>query len=53
MSDANKDFWEELIKSVLDLSDEEYRSTIEKIDKESTPFFIDSSDSDAEQQNNL
>ena len=53
MPDANKDFWEKLIKSVLDLSDEEYRSTIEKIDNEPTPFFIDSSDCDAEQQNNL
>ena len=53
MSDTNKDFWEKLIKSVLDLNDEEYRSTIEKIDKEPNPFFIDSSDSDAEQQNNL
>ena len=29
MSDTNKDFWEKLIKSVLDLNDEEYRSTIE------------------------
>lgn len=49
MSDTNKDFWEKLIKSVLDLSDEEFRSTIEKMDKEPEPFCIDVSNQDTKQ----
>ena len=49
MSDTNKDFWEKLIKSVLDLSDEEFCSTIEKMDKEPEPFYVDLSSQDTEQ----